>query len=279
MEESLPETEKRFLLFCNGDLLFPRGMDGYSMIQGITLDESRYRSLAPQASMQMKESKGQNLEVLWFQGPCTAFDPADWERINVRALLALLQVPRLEGSNWNELSSFLRAYHVVQWREASRFCGYCGSPQDDAEDELARICPHCGRREYPRISPAVIVAITDSENRLLLARNRKFKDNVYALVAGFVEAGERLEDTVHREIREEVGISVDSVSYVGSQPWPFPASLMLAFQARYSGGELHCDGEEILDARWVTPDALPQLPIPGSISRYLIDRWLESWKR
>jgi NAD+ diphosphatase len=132
----------------------------------------------------------------------------------------------------------------------------------------------CGRHEFPRISPAVIVAITDDENRILLAHNKNFRAGVYSLIAGFNEAGESLEATVAREIREEVNIEVADIAYIKSQPWPFPNSVMLGFSARYSSGTLRPDGVEIEDARWFTRDNRPTLPGGGSLSRELINRWL-----
>jgi NAD+ diphosphatase len=169
---------------------------------------------------------------------------------------------------------FFRAYHISQWRTESAFCGRCGSPNGDATDELARLCPKCGRREYARISPAVIVLVTRDDGRALLAHNAKFREGLYSLVAGFVEAGESLEHTVAREIREEVGVEVQDIEYRASQAWPFPNSLMLAFRARWASGEPRPDNVEIADVRWFAPDALPEIPAPGSISRALIDEWL-----
>lgn len=264
-----------WFVFKEGELLFPLDIDFVAAVGG--LEPKRCESFINLEEHFVLYDETGPYHVLNLDADTRLPDAQNWQAMPIRMLLGALNAPHLEGSEWQHLSRFLRAFHVAQWRQASRFCGFCGGRLFDAADELARQCSHCGRREYPRIAPAVIVAIRDQENRLLLAHNSKFKNNVYALVAGFVEAGERLEDTVHREIREEVGIEVDSVSYVASQPWPFPASLMVAFEATYLGGELRCDGKEILDARWVTPDTLPELPGSGSISRFLIDRWLASW--
>jgi NAD+ diphosphatase len=162
----------------------------------------------------------------------------------------------------------------MQWRRESVHCGVCGSPNVDAPDELARLCPVCGRREYPRIAPAIIILITNDRDEALLAHNKKFPDCVYSLIAGFNEAGESLETTAEREVREEVGIEIDDIRYKASQPWPFPNSLMIGFTARYVRGEVRPDGLEIEDARWFRRDALPKLPGPGSVSRYLINCWL-----
>jgi NAD+ diphosphatase len=170
----------------------------------------------------------------------------------------------------------LRAFHVAQWRKESAFCGSCGSPNEDAEtEELARRCPVCGRLEFPRISPAVIAIIINDRGEALLAHNKKFANRVYSLIAGFNEAGESLEATVAREIREEVGLEVKDIRYIRSQPWPFPNSLMLGFAARHAGGEITPDGIEIEDARWFKRDDLPELPGYGSVARKLIGLWLE----
>jgi NAD+ diphosphatase len=124
------------------------------------------------------------------------------------------------------------------------------------------------------VCPAIIVIITDDKDRILLAHNKKFRSGLYSLISGFNEAGESLEDTVAREVREEVNIEVKDAVYVRSQPWPFPNSLMLGFSARYLSGEIRPDGIEIEDARWFDRDNLPELPGEGSLSRFLINLWL-----
>ena len=135
-------------------------------------------------------------------------------------------------------------------------------------------CPGCGLTAFPKISPAVIVLV-EKEGKLLLARGRRFALPFYSVLAGFVEPGESLEDTVHREILEEVGIRVKNVRYFGSQPWPYPDSLMIGFTAEYAGGEIKEDPEEILDAAWFAPDDLPSIPGKVSIARKLIDWFVE----
>jgi NAD+ diphosphatase len=127
--------------------------------------------------------------------------------------------------------------------------------------------------EYPRIAPAVIILITNDEGKVLLAHNAKFAPGIYSLIAGFVEAGENLEAAAARETREEVGIEIGDIHYLLSQPWPFPNSLMMGFSARYVSGTIKPDGVEIGDAGWFSRDSLPDLPAPGSISRYLVEEW------
>jgi NAD+ diphosphatase len=166
-----------------------------------------------------------------------------------------------------------RALQVVAWDETHRFCGRCGSPTEQLEGERAKQCPECGHLAYPRVSPAVIMRVTRGDE-ILLARGRRFPQPIYSTLAGFVDPGESLEECVVREVREEAGIEIRDLAYFGSQPWPFPHSLMVGFTALHAGGELAIDQEELVDAGWFTPDDLPLLPPHGSIARRLIDSWL-----
>ncbi len=168
-----------------------------------------------------------------------------------------------------------RANQLVNWSQIHRYCGRCGKPTEDKADERAKICPECGLVNYPRLSPAIIVAVLKND-RILLGRNKRFKLPFYSVLAGFVEPGESLEECVKREIREEVGITVKNIRYFGSQPWPFPDSLMLAFVADYARGEICLDGSEIIDAAWFAKDNLPQIPPKISIARQLIDWFVEN---
>ena len=208
------------------------------------------------------------------RGASSAEPPVGWKQIPVRQALSVMNSGvMVEGAG--ETGRLLRAYHIGQWRKDSRFCGACGSRNTDDAAETARKCPSCGRMEFPRIAPAVITVIVNDRDEALLAHNKKFASKTYALIAGFNEAGESLEATVAREIREEVSIEVRDIRYICSQPWPFPNSLMLGFYARHESGEIRPDGSEIIDARWFSRDNLPLLPLPGSVSRHLIDLWLQ----
>jgi len=193
--------------------------------------------------------------------------PSGWKGVPVRRVLTLLSASADEGG------ALIRACHIAQWRQESCYCGSCGAKNTDVSGEAQRICPVCARAEFPRICPAVIVVITDGE-KILLAHNKKFRAGVYSLISGFSEAGETLESTVFREVREEVNIEVKDIVYVKSQPWPFPNSLMIGFKARFLSGTIRQDGDEIEDAAWFSPDNLPELPAEGSLSRYLINSWL-----
>lgn len=167
-----------------------------------------------------------------------------------------------------------RALQVVEWDRTHRFCGRCGTPTEPVPGERAKKCPRCGLTSYPRLAPAVIVLIHRGRE-LLLARGHQFPEGLYGLVAGFVEPGESLEEAVRRETSEEIGIELADVRYFGSQPWPFPHSLMIGFTARYAGGELRPAPHEIAAAGWFTIDNLPSIPPPLSIARKLIDAFIE----
>jgi len=170
-----------------------------------------------------------------------------------------------------------RALEVLEWDRTHRFCGTCGAATTFKEGERARECPSCGHLSYPRISPAVIVAVV-KDDKLLLARARRFPPGFYSVLAGYVEPGETLEECVAREVQEETGVEVKNLRYFASQPWPFPHSLMVAFTAEHAGGEIRIDESELLDAGWYTADALPSLPDPITVARRLIN-WFISRRR
>jgi NAD+ diphosphatase len=168
-----------------------------------------------------------------------------------------------------------RAFQVMDWDRTSRFCGRCGRPTEPVPGERARACAACGTHIFPRITPAVIVAVV-RDGKLLLARSTRFPKAFQSVLAGFVEPGETLEECVRREVREEVGIEVANLRYFGSQPWPFPNSLMVGFTAEHAGGELVLEEKEIASADWYSPGEVRglDLPRPQSISRRLIDWFL-----
>ena len=210
--------------------------------------------------------------------------PKGWKTISVRQAINIIAGGNIADGN-GVIGRIFRSYHINLWRKDSLFCGHCGAANQDADSPeptgtagltiLARQCPSCGRLEFPRVAPAVITLITNDREEALLAHNIKFTSGVYSLIAGFNEAGENLEETVVREVKEEVNLDVADIRYIRSQPWPFPNSLMLGFTARYNGGELRADGIEIEDVKWFSRDKLPGLPGNGSISRYIIGLWLD----
>ncbi len=167
-----------------------------------------------------------------------------------------------------------RAVQIVDWDRTHRFCGRCGVPLNTKATERAKECPQCGLLHFPRLAPAIIVLV-ERGNELLLARSRHFMPGMYSVLAGFVEPGESLEEAVVREVREEVGIEIKDIKYFGSQPWPFPHSLMIGFTASYAGGEISLDDDEIENAGWFAVDNLPRIPGKISIARKLIDWFIE----
>jgi NAD+ diphosphatase len=166
-----------------------------------------------------------------------------------------------------------RAVQIVDWDRTHQFCSRCGASLITKTTERAKECSQCGLLHFPRLAPAIIVLI-ERGNQLLLARSRYFPPKMYSVLAGFVEPAESLEEAVVREIKEEVGIEITDIRYFGSQPWPFPHSLMIAFTAKYAGGEISLEDSEIEEAGWFTADTLPLIPEKISIARKLIDWFL-----
>ena len=176
---------------------------------------------------------------------------------------------------WSRLDDALlgvasHALQLIEWDRNHQYCGRCGAATQRRDDERARCCAACGLAAYPRLSPVVMVRVRRGRE-ILLARAPRFLPGIYSVLAGFVEAGETLEQAIHREVAEEVGIQVKNLRYFASQSWPFPHSLMIAFTADHAGGEPRADGREILDARWFAPKHLPGLPSPMSMARCLIE--------
>ena len=167
-----------------------------------------------------------------------------------------------------------RAVQIIDWDRTHQFCGRCGIRTKLHPTERARECPQCGFLHFPRLSPAIIVLV-ERGHEMLLARARRFPTAMYSTIAGFVEPGESLEEAVVREVKEESGITVRDIRYFGSQPWPFPHSLMVGFTAVFESGEITLGDEENIDAGWFSADNLPALPGKISIARKLIDWFLE----
>jgi NAD+ diphosphatase len=207
--------------------------------------------------------------------PCYAAElageiPAELSPEDLRSLFDRLQ----DGF----YAAALTAVHLLEWDKNAQFCGKCGQPLKPRRDMQAKECAQCNRLEFPRLSPAIIVLIENGDT-LLLARSARFAAPFFSVLAGFVEPGESLEAAVHREVMEETGISVSNVRYFGSQPWPYPDSLMIGFTAQYESGEIRIDGEEIVEAGWYRVDNLPRIPGKVSIARQLIDSFIAKHSR
>jgi NAD+ diphosphatase len=208
-------------------------------------------------------------EAWWAVDVPAGEDPSDGAAIDLYGFYA-----RASEAEWLAAG---RAVQLVEWARTHRFCGRCATVTEPARHERALRCPACGLLAFPRLAPAMITLVTRGEGadeEALLARGVQWQVPMYSCLAGFVEPGETLEAAVVREVHEEVGVRVGEVRYWGSQPWPFPHSLMLGFRARYVGGDVVCDPTEILDAQWFRRDALPLVPPEISIARKLIDAWV-----
>ena len=204
----------------------------------------------------------------WQGRPCYAAEIDRLPESVAGELVPVRSVYGLAGAEAFALAG--RASQLMDWRKNHRYCGRCATPTTMKTTEFAMACPACGLLAYPRISPAVMVLIGRGDE-LLLARSPHFKPGIFSALAGFVEAGETLEQCAVREVREEVGIEISNLRYFRSQPWPFPDSVMLAFFADYAGGENTPDPSEIEAAGWFSRQALPPLPDQASIARHLIE--------
>jgi NAD+ diphosphatase len=252
----------RLLAFKNGKLLVTVHDDGRE-VPGVIDPSTLKLSVTEQAHVGMLEGF-----------PCYATELADVSDLPGHMSLRELR-PLFDILSAADISLVCRAAHVLHWHKTHRYCGECGAPTVADNHERTRYCSECESLAFPRISPAMIVAVI-RDGAILLARGPRFRDGLYSVLAGFVEPGESLEDCVRREVREEVGIHVENVKYFGSQPWPFPDSLMIGFTADYAGGDIHTDGVEIVHAGWYRPNELPVIPSEASIARRLIDWFSET---
>lgn len=168
-----------------------------------------------------------------------------------------------------------RALQILHHRREHVYCSKCATPMEDRMEELARVCPSCGFICFPRVSPAVIMSVV-KDDHILLGRSPHFTKDMYSTLAGFVEAGETLEEAVAREVHEETQIVIEQVNYVASQPWPFPHSVMIGYSAQYREGEIKIDRTELEDAAWFHYKNLPKLPSTITIARLLIDNFITS---
>ena len=184
----------------------------------------------------------------------------------------------------DEYDPLAAAVFLAGWNHQNPSCERCGGPTAPDEGGIRRVCGSCGALAFARMDPCVIVAITDPDDRLLLARNFQWAKNRVSIIAGFIEAGESVEQACHREAAEEVGVELAELRYVSSQPWPMPRSLMLGFEARAVDSRIRVDGDEILEGAFYTRADLAaavssgEIVLPGgaSIARHLIDRWLNA---
>lgn len=241
------------LIFCGGLLLL---REGWEPVRTTGAMEELLESRELRDSFRMKP---QGMGVMDVSGEPDR-PPAGYVWVRVRQLVAV-------DSPWASMAC--RALGLVNWRQRHCFCGQCGGAMEDHPVEVARQCGRCGLVMYPGISPAVIVRV-EKAGRILLARHVQRSQQFYTCLAGYVEIGESAEECVHREVREEAGIEISNLRYAGSQHWPYPNQLMLAFSAEWESGELTLQEDELSDAQWFDPSDLPNIPPEGTVACSLI---------
>jgi NAD+ diphosphatase len=261
---SLTPDAAKYCVFYGRDLLLD-----FQATEPCLLPAAMVRFLAP-------EPVGRVFLGYWHGQPCYALEldtatPLDAPQLKQGSLYHLLG--RVDDALFGLAGN---AQQLLSWDRESRFCGRCGQSTGTHDRERARVCVPCGSSVYPRIAPCVIALVSRGEE-LLLARNANFPGEMFSTLAGFIEVGESVEDCLRREVKEEVGVDVGEMRYFGSQPWPFPNQLMLGFFAEYRGGDIVCEDEEIAEAHWFRPDALPTIPPPHSIAGRLIRHHVERY--
>lgn len=258
------EPGARLWFGCRGNRVLVR-MDG----EHSAIPESataKDLGLSPEWTHYFGRWDGKGCYALWLGNEAEA--PPGYKWVGLRELFGRLSDDALVWAAG-------RASQLAHWHANHRFCGRCAAPTGDHPTERAKLCPRCGLVNHPRVTPAVIVAVV-RDGRLLLAHAHRFTAKFFSVLAGFVEPGETLEECVQREVLEETGIRVANIRYFGSQPWPFPDSLMVAFTAEYAGGEIRIDPGEISEAGWYAADRLPPVPPPISVARRLIDWFVQA---
>lgn len=257
-----PDAE--LIVFCGRDMLLRSDNDQYEFPRTAELE---YLNISSALSIGLRNGR-----------PCYAVDlaelpeppPEPVQKVAVRHAVGFLRD--------SAFSAGCRAKELLHWRRQHRFCGHCGEKLSESHSDIALVCPSCGERFYPQLAPAVIVAVTRGDE-ILLAHNRNFLPEIHGLIAGFVEAGENIEEAIAREIMEETGVTVGNIRYFSSQCWPFPNSLMLGFYADYVSGEVHPDGTELETLGWFRAGALPKIPPKGSIARRIIEDFEQNCMR
>ncbi len=264
-------------IFSGLDILIPRHVDTASgELPFFALGQDRVLEFPDKTA---KEELNSDLRIATFDFEGTPYSSAELEEDRSLHCSTCIRIPlrQFVGSVPQRTASFvLKAKAFSHWAYQTRYCSFCGTSLVQGltrEEERARFCPSCHRIFFPRISPAIIVLVHKGDT-MLLAHNAKVPGTRHGLIAGFVEPGETLEETVHREVMEEAGIEIYPPRYIRSQPWPFPDSLMLAYEADYKSGEARPDGEEIDHLGWYTPETMPEIPPPGSVARSLIERFI-----
>lgn len=263
----LEEHQEAYWLVFSGDRIVTLS-ESPSFVKG-TASVIQFASAYIEQCIQVGEHRGLPCMVIDMQS-----EQIDDDAYTTRSLRSLFLHNKAEM-----FEVVARAWQIVLFRRTHQFCGRCGDRMQQIDWEMAMHCPSCGHRCYPRISPCIIVAVR-RENKILLAQGASQKERkMWSILAGFVESGESLEQAVHREVFEEVGIKVKNLEYFGSQPWPFPHSLMVGYLAEYDDGDIVVDGKEIHEAYWCDIDDLPFVPPNLSIAGRLIEHTVKMFKK
>ena len=254
---------KYWFVFCKGDLLIEKQADG---THTIPFAEECPVSLKPWNTVHVITPFTDGKEVRTVAIDYRISETERWVMKGLRASFSLLAPELYQKAG--------KCHELLYWDSNTQFCGVCGAPMKMHTD-ISKRCTSCGKEVWPQLATAVIVRIRRGDS-LLLVRANNFRGSFYGLVAGFVETGETLEEAVVREVREEVGLEIENIRYFGSQPWPYPCGLMVAFTADYVSGEIHLQRSELNTGGWFQRDHLPELSGKMSIARQLIDDFVYS---
>jgi NAD+ diphosphatase len=255
------ERYNTWLVFSNNQLMLIKKDGSYRLPDFFDLPSWIYKG---EKNYALGSINNANCFCIELNAQIELSEPYEW--VSLKSALDLLDI------KWFTVAA--KASQVLLWEKNHQYCGRCSEPTIHKLDTFERSCKHCKLYFYPRISPSIIVMIK-KEDKILMARKAQFPPGTYALVAGFVEPGESLEQALHREVKEEVGISVKNIRYFGSQSWPFPDSLMLAFTADHDKGEIVMEDGEFEAADWFSAENLPGFPASKvSIARKLTDSFL-----
>jgi NAD+ diphosphatase len=257
MSKRLSHTEGHGLLFHNDDIVY---------------DSLRETCLIPLQTVGNNHSDTNCINLGVFEGVALKAIHISPEELAHSPHLVLMPTRKSLGITFDTqlCKQICRAKQLLYWHRCSLYCGHCGAPSRLSLEEHCKHCDTCGMSYYPSISPAIIVLI-QRQDEFLLARSPHFAPGMYSALAGFVEAGESCEETIAREVMEEVGVTVTNIRYFDSQAWPFPNSFMLGFFADYASGDIQIHPTEIEDAQWFHRHNLPLIPPRYSIARRMID--------
>jgi len=258
MKEKAMPPDTLWFIFYGASLLLRRNPDGAS-----TLPVGKEAPVAPTGALhRLGLYRGRAcMACAALQAP----DPQAWDSPDLRTAYSLIDPDQHSFAN--------KAFELIHWDSQSQYCPACGVSTQPST-AISKSCPACGREIFPTLTPAVLVLVR-KEDSILLAHAHTFRGPFYSILAGYLETGETLEECVRREVFEETGLTVGSITYFGSQSWPFPSTLMVGFIAEYESGELKLQENELESGAFYTRDKLPRLPGRFSLSRRMIDWWIE----